>query len=203
MLNDGIFSCVLDLTCFAFVFWGGFIDAQHIIKLRKCCFAYTILLLLIVEHGNILTVSSCKGGKKIPISSPLFSKMEIVRHHLVSKGCGFGCTCLLAHKADERYMTMAYRFYRRRKRTALCLAKVSFDTHLHAHDWSHMHASKLRHASIVYIDLFVRTFHPLVISSNQKMAGINTNASVQSTKRCIEGFFFVLAFVFVILSPKK
>lgn len=105
---------------------------------------------------------------------------------------------LIAHKADERFMSIAYRFYRRRERIVVaCLAKVSFDTHLHAHDWSHMHASKLWHASIVYIDLFVRTLHPLVILSNRKMAGINTNASVQSTKGSIEGFFCVCGFCFL------
>lgn len=59
-----------------------------------------------------------------------------------------------------------------------------------------MHANKLWHVSIVHMDLFVRTFHLLVISSNQKMAAINTNTNVQSTKRYIEGFFvFVLFFL--------
>lgn len=82
---------------------------------------------------------------------------------------GINVQVLKAHKAHKRYISIAHRFLGQRKRIVLCLASVSFPfNHLLAHDWSHMHANKLWHASIVYIDLFVRTFLPLVISSNQK-----------------------------------
>lgn len=77
-------------------------------------------------------------------------KISFVKHffkggnwelYFVSKGCGFGCTCsicfgdvctkplLKANPAGERYASIAYRFFTRKGRIVLCLAKVSFDAH--------------------------------------------------------------------------
>lgn len=139
--------------------------------------------------------------KEIVFHGTHSSNKQLGSHNFVSKGYGFACTSLIcfwdectkplliAHTANERYMSIVYIVLGQRKIIVFCLAKVSFDTHLLAHDWSHMYASKLWLVSIVYIDLFVRTFHPLVIASNRNLAVINTDTSVQSTKRCIEGFF--------------